>query len=167
MDANEAKLLLQSYLRYKRNYLGVASEYCYAPSEIEDIVAFDEKEIIAVEIKISKNDFLRDFKKPKHTRLENPYHKFYFFVPCELKDFVLEYLKNNGYKSYGVISTNSKGEVYIAQSAKILKGSEHLPSVFHSDRIDELKRLIFRMSSEIIIGKSDLKQLKIRKKVEK
>ncbi|TLD83930.1 hypothetical protein LS70_003740 [Helicobacter sp. MIT 11-5569] len=152
MNANEAKLLLQEYFRYKRKFIGVVSEYSFTLDEIEDIVAFDDKEIIVVEIKISKSDFLKDFKKHKHTYFDKSYHKFYYFVPNDLLDFVLEYLKKAD-GSYGVLSVNTRNEVYIAKSAKTLKGSKYLLSVFHYSEYAKLKSLIQRMSSELIIEK--------------
>ncbi|WP_104722364.1 hypothetical protein [Helicobacter mesocricetorum] len=148
MNANKAKLLLQEYFRYKRGYIGVVSEYSFWLGEIEDIVAFNNKEIVVVEIKLAKNDFLRDFKKAKHSKFKKPYNKFYFFVPNELLGFVLEYLEVNGYKDYGVLSINSNKEIYVAKRANALKGS-CLLNVF-SD-YTTLQSLISRMSSEIII----------------
>lgn len=61
MDANEAKLLLQEYFRYKRQFIGVVSEFSFWLGEIEDIVAFNSEEVVVVEIKISKARFSKRF----------------------------------------------------------------------------------------------------------
>lgn len=114
------KNLLYSYCRSKRGYIGVMSEYRnlfkYGYEEIDDFVAFNEKEIIVVEIKTSKADFLADFKKRKHDLLKEVinhrsykknkgldyilpkgiyYHKFYFCVSQEIQEFALQYIKDN------------------------------------------------------------------------
>ena len=120
LTSKEIKNLLYSYYRSKRGYIGVMSEYRnlfeYGYEEIDDFVAFNEKEIIAVEIKISKADFLADFKKRKHTLLKEVinhrfykknkgldymlpraiyYHKFYFCVSQKMQEFASQYIKDN------------------------------------------------------------------------
>lgn len=120
LTSKEIKTLLYSYCRSKRGYIGVMTEYRnffdYNYEEIDDFVAFNEKEIIAVEIKISKNDFLADFKKKKHDLLKEVinhrfykknkgldymlpkgiyYHKFYFCVNEDLKNFTEDYINEN------------------------------------------------------------------------
>lgn len=64
----------------------------------------------------------------------------------------MQYLKENDYKDYGVLSINGCGEVYVAKSANILKGSTYPSRLFwDSDKTIYLKSLIARMSSEIIV----------------
>lgn len=110
--AFDIKPYLMHYFRFKRGYF-VCSEYAWN-SDIDDIVAFSLDEIIAIEVKISKSDFLADFKKHKwqdEWYFKQPYfNRFYFAMPLHLKDFVLEYLSkpyNNNLHFCGVIAISN------------------------------------------------------------
>jgi hypothetical protein len=89
--------------------------------------------LIEIEVKVDKNDFLKDFEKDKHNyycscrSLENNNHipnKFYYAVPFELKDFVTQYLishsKEKCLNNYGVISFNECDSLYIERRAKFI-----------------------------------------------
>ncbi|MBF7047096.1 hypothetical protein IY804_03255 [Campylobacter volucris] len=54
------------YFKFKRNFIAVSSEYKHN-HYIEDTVAFTHDEIRVVEIKLSKSDFIADFKN-KHAK---------------------------------------------------------------------------------------------------
>lgn len=158
LDSSRIKLLLMEYFRYKKQFFGVVSEYRHHLDEVEDFVAFKNYEIAVVEIKISKSDFLADFKKPKHAPAYKWwYSHFYFCVTEELKDFVLRYLKENGYKNYGVlVANNGNGKPYIS-TARPAKKSEKSKifrlGVFANENRYFLESFIRRVSSEMIIDK--------------
>ncbi|VEJ53307.1 Uncharacterised protein [Campylobacter insulaenigrae] len=116
----EAKLLLMKYLRFKRNFIGVLSEFRHGDFA-EDIVALNQREIIAVEIKLSKNDFLKDFKNKafKHENKDkNFYDKFYFCVPYYIAEFAKNHLKNS---PYGILVINDFKAIVSLKKAKMLK----------------------------------------------
>lgn len=160
LDSARIKLLLMEYFRYKKQFFGVVSEYRHYCDEVEDFVAFKNFDIAVVEIKISKSDFLADFKKPKHTpAYQWWYSHFYFCVTEDLKDFVLEYLKENGYKNYGVlIANNGNGKPYISVARPAKRKENKNSKIFrygllHSENSHFLESLVRRMSSEMIIEK--------------
>jgi hypothetical protein len=108
--------LLQQY-GFKKGYL-VCTEFSYSLG-ISDVFCinkkFEKQDIIDIEIKISKADFLNDFKnkKLKHDQfrliqtkqLKYPHvpTKFYFCVPHELVEFCLNFLTENNFDNYGLI----------------------------------------------------------------
>ncbi len=162
LNSTQIKLVLMEYFRYKKQYIGVVSEYAHYCDEIEDIVAFKNFDIAVVEIKISKSDFLKDFKKPKHSLNCNKiwYSHFYFCVTEELKDFALRYLKENGYKHYGILVANGgNGNPFIstARPAKrfIYNGENKIfrYGLFHRENRYTLEAIIRRMSSELVQNK--------------
>lgn len=106
---------LFSYFRFKAQLNCVTQVRCFY-DDIEDFLAFDENKICCVEIKISKQDFLCDFKNKAKHKSENLYDKFYFCVSRDMVDFTLNYLKQNGYNRYGVIYID-KDEVKFAKKA--------------------------------------------------
>ena len=100
MTANELKTHIIGYLRFKRQIKICATEVNFA-----DIIAYDSKrdKIIEIETKISKQDFLNDFNKPKHKRTNRRPNLFYFGVTHDIRDFVCDYLAKHN-SPYGVIS---------------------------------------------------------------
>lgn len=104
---------------------------------MEDFIAFTENEIICIEIKISKSDFLRDFKtKDKHKSSPN-HDKFYFCVSEEIAAFVDEFVREN-YPSYGVLVATSDGIKSIKQAKKVVPSYKR-----------NFRSLVLRMSSEL------------------
>lgn len=108
------KFQLFKYFRYQRQYTFCCSEAI----NHADISALDSKNLVEVEIKISKQDFLKEFdgkskvKTYKHKVLQGKYkprnryivpNYYYFCVTDEIKDFVLEYLRDKGLNKYGVL----------------------------------------------------------------
>ena len=106
-ESNKIKTALMEYFRYKKGMMLVCSEGI----NNADINALDEKCLIEVEIKISKQDFQKEFKTSlvsniwdlkarKHrnyaTSITSPFYivpnKFYFCVPEEISAWALEYL---------------------------------------------------------------------------
>lgn len=151
LNSTQIKALLFSYFRFKRQFLGVTSEVQFHYSDdIEDFVAFKDDEIIGVEIKVSKNDFLADFKnKNKHKRYltQNflyPFNKFYFCVPVELSDFVEEFLAKN-YPFYGLLIARDN-DIFVKRGAKRLRSKQDVFSFSNRFLRDKLLK---RMSSEL------------------
>lgn len=83
-----------------------------------DILGINEKKMIELEVKISKNDLLSDYRKPKHAQYNRnnyfpsyyearwiPTH-FYYVVPPDLVEVAKEYLIKKEFKSYGIISSD-------------------------------------------------------------
>lgn len=137
IQADTIKVLLFKYFRFKRG-LHCTTETDVFYRDIEDFVAFNDKEIYCVEIKTDKTDFLNDFKtKQKH---KNPmkYDKFYFCVPMFLADFVIEYLKN--YPKYGLIVIGADG-LKVKKNAKQSNKSNMSAAKY--------RYLLLRMSSEL------------------
>ena len=180
LTSKEIKNLLYFYCRSKRGYIGVMSEYRnsfgYGYEEIDDFVAFNEKEIIAVEIKISRSDFLADFKKKKHDLLREVinhrfykknkgldyvpkgiyYHKFYFCVNEDLRDFAEDYLnKNAKYAGLWVAVDNN----IVAIKKPMLLKPKH-----YKDFCDyPLRDFIAKMGSELSYLKGELNEARITK----
>lgn len=153
LDSKQIKALLFSYFRFKRHYLGVLSEYqFFYNDDIEDFIAFRDDEIISVEVKVSKSDFLLDFKnKKKHQENLRHIDKFYFCVPEELSEFAGDFLKRN-FSAYGLlVARDIKGsEIFVAKPAKRLRkklmGYQRILSGANNALRDSL---IQRMSSEL------------------
>lgn len=113
------KLQLMKYFRFDKQYTFVCSE-CINYS---DINALNEDNLIEVEIKISKNDFLNEFngessnKTLKHRVLggdlsPSKYYLipnlYYFCTTPALAPFIEKYLRDNNYKNYGLLVCNEK-----------------------------------------------------------
>lgn len=132
---NFIKLQVMKYFRYTKGYTFVCSE-CINHS---DISAINNTNLVEVEIKISKSDFLAEFKgetynkeykhkvlqglvKPRKSYIVPNYY--YFCVPKELAQFVRDYLKEHGYDKYGVLvcdeyrQYNQRSHIFSAKSAK-------------------------------------------------
>lgn len=77
MTADELKTHIIGYLRFKRQIKLCATEVNFA-----DIIAYDSSrnKLIEIETKVSKQDFLNDFNKPKHKRNNRRANLFYFGV---------------------------------------------------------------------------------------
>lgn len=122
MNSTKIKYALLQYFAFKRGYY-CCTEFNYS-GNISDVFCLDKKgkEIIDIEVKISKQDFLNDFKKKemKHKMFEKNFkekyqhryypNKFYFCVPKELTEYVKTYLTENNKTWYGIIEID---EVYI------------------------------------------------------
>lgn len=153
LTSSKIKALLFSYFRFKRHYLGVLSEYQFFYSDdIEDFIAFKDDEIVCVEIKVSKSDFLADFKnKQKHKNGLSHIDKFYFCVTEELSDFAKDFLEKS-YPAYGLlVARNIKGsEIMVAKTAKRLRKKLMYHQHIFSGSNNALRdSLILRMSSEL------------------
>lgn len=141
------KLQLMKYFRFDRNFIFVCSE-CINKS---DISALNDSYLVEVEIKTSKIDFLREFsgksknKTRKHIALnsgEKPHKNYiipnyyYFCVTPELKDFVQEYLQEQGLNKYGILVCNNKriygqrSHIYSVKTAKKIHNNPPSKTVY-------------------------------------
>ena len=116
-----------------------------------DINAINNKNLVEVEIKTSKSDFLKEFdkkskiKKLKHSRYNKKLtyknyvipNYFYFCVPEDLKCFIETYLKENGYTSYGILVIkekrifNHKSHIEVYKKAKRLHTKPPTLNIFY------------------------------------
>lgn len=167
LDSSRIKSLLFNYFRFQKKFLGVLSEYYNKEfNEVEDFVAFNFDCVIVVEIKTSKNDFIRDFNKSKHEFLKEwlnnqgcteniqgensqrkknlkPYfNKFYFCITKGLEDFVKDFVETSA--NYAGILVAHRDYIIKVREANMIKKKAD----FLEDR-KFVKRLILRMSSEL------------------
>ena len=158
MTADELKTYIIGYLRFKRQIKLCATEVNFA-----DIIAYDSSrnKLIEIETKVSKQDFLNDFNKPKHKRNNRRANLFYFGVTHDIKDFVCEYLAEHN-SPYGVISYDEFAYQHdlIAQRIGVYRGADLL----NNDDNKLIKEdLINRMASEIYGLRSKLYIVKRKK----
>jgi len=146
MESKTLKKALLCYLRFKRGMIYVATECGMFNA---DVLAIKDDKLIEVEIKISKSDFLADFKKPKHESyreadIGTP-HLFYFCVPSDMSDYVLNYINSHNLP-YGVMSVVSKVSSW-KDAVSIVKSAKKI----HNREIGKNTKDIIaaRMSSEI------------------
>lgn len=142
--------------RFNKSFHLVASEVLNA-----DVMVANDKKCVEIEVKISKQDLLDDFKKSKHVKYLN-YNKdtsnglipnqFYFCVPSELVNNALELVKD---LPYGVIRYISSQSVCVEKRAKFIHKEK--PSCY-------LQRVILlRMGSELVNHKLDKLNIKSKK----
>lgn len=126
--------------------LGIADVFCISKS-------FEKQEVIDIEVKISKADFLNDFnnKELKHRQFKQLIEqsideaqtpmKFYFCVPHELTEFCLQYLIENKFDNYGLIEyceiytnyTNNKNVLDLDRCLKVIKKAKKFNTVTEED----------------------------------
>lgn len=156
LNSSIIKALLFDYFRFNKGMLGALSEVRVSKNTYEDFVAFKKDEVVCVEIKISKSDFVQDFKKTKFALKEMNCHKFYYCVPMTLKDFVISYLKEHNKTQFGVLVCDEYLNIITARKAHYLREK---CNIFKDDEKAWVKgnfvmenlayRLIQRMSCEL------------------
>lgn len=132
-ESRKMKLQALWWLRCKKRCAFICTE---GGGYSSDAIGVNEKDMIEVEVKITKEDLRHDFTKPKHRHYyaidtvdqtsENRWvpNFFYFMVPKELVHFAVE-LVNEKKAPYGVI--NSDGMFVVHRAKRIHKrppGSE-------------------------------------------
>jgi len=131
------KAALLHYLRFKRQAY-VATEVGYGLG-IADVMFIPKKDskVHEVECKISKSDFLNEWKKKEHkhsiltTKNNMVVNYFYFCVTKELEDFALEQIKD---KPYGLMIYNElwthknklQEKLWLEESITIVKKAKNL-----------------------------------------
>lgn len=131
--ADDLKIAIMKKYRYDKQFEMSATEV-----EFCDIIItnHDKTPIIEVETKVSWQDFLADFKKPKHHNYSIlkgnciPDY-FYFGVPETLHSRCLEYLNKCQYKHYGLIVYDKKwNDVFTVKPAKKININESQRDLF-------------------------------------
>lgn len=155
ISSNHLKTAVMADLRFNKKCFLVATE---AGIFYADVLGFDGKRLIEVEIKISKQDLLSDLKKDKHKYFSNippddywskyiP-NQFYYCVPRCLVNEALEMTKDF---KYGVIEYN--GGLFndiktVGSFVKIIKPSKFLHKNIAPPDVQRV--LSMRSSSELI-----------------
>lgn len=155
----DLKYYILSYYRYVRHWCVIATEVNTLKSFIADVIASNGQELIEVEIKTSKEDFLKEFntKESKHNlyldydmkhqhKLSKaayqlmPNRMFYAAEP-ELAHFMTNILKGT---PYGVIEVDYHKTIYPAQ---VIKTADQLHSIFPKQLYN---KAIHRATSELV-----------------
>jgi len=151
LDSKQIKTALCHFFRFRKGCKYIATE---AGQFNSDFLAIMKNDLIEVEVKTSRQDFLQDFKKVKHTFYKNPNHKwtpnyFYFAVPKELIE--IAHLKCLGTK-YGVLLIRDR----LLENGRYLEFQEMPTTVKRAQRLTENKAtqdhihyICARMSSEL------------------
>lgn len=117
VTALHIKTTLMSYFRFKRQWITV--DECL----LADVITDTGKEILEVEIKISKYDLWADMKKYKHKyRLHYKKYapnRFYYCVPTELKEEA-EKLVEELNSLYGIIVYRGRNDLWYYRKGKKL-----------------------------------------------
>lgn len=130
MDERKAQRLLESYYIGRRNHALVITNV-YFPYHEADFLTVDKNDYLTeVEIKVSKWDYLNDFKKEeKHEKMRSKKdlsqipNYFYYAVPVDLEQEVMETLGVPDYAGLIILGT---GGCYIKKKCKRL----------HNERMD-------------------------------
>lgn len=141
----EKKVTALLYQKFRfddsRGYFCLTQSSC-GYSDIEDFIAFNKKHCKVIEVKLTKADFLNDFKT-KQKYLDDfqsaGFNYFYFCVPEKLQEFCLKFLEKECPKA-GLIVVNSYGLKAVKRARKV---SNH--------KLSKIERKYFfkRMSSEL------------------
>lgn len=124
MTSFDIKFALLWYFRFRRQWL------CATECHLWDVVAFNDKYIIEVEVKVSKYDLWKgEAKKEKHKiynsassylhDLLSP-NKFYICVPETLMGEAEKWVEATN-KNYGIIICQGHYDIVIRRSAKPIK----------------------------------------------
>ena len=137
---NAIKNAVLAYYRFQRKYPFVATE-CWEC----DVVASDGKRLVDVEVKISWNDYRREFKKTKHTapelaQIPAPNRK-YFAAPTELAHRIAEDA-DAAERGYGVLAIDQHGTVSVVKKGKDIHKAAIQPAA--------LQDIAMRLTSELI-----------------
>jgi len=143
------KAALLHYFRFKRRYIP-ATEVTYG--SIADILAYNDSEVVEVEVKISKANLYREAKEKvrKHAYLKTITHpvkqpnRFYFCVPEVLVEDTIKFANELNDK-YGVMSYSSKCK-WLEDRISVKKVAKSL----HTTYSEILKKYIIkRITSEL------------------
>jgi hypothetical protein len=152
------KASLMSYYRYKRGYICVDECRCMY-SQISDVLVDTGKEIIDVEIKVTKSDLIRgEAKKDKHRAYKvaegkkcHP-NKFILCVPEKLKDVAIEWVKETN-NNYGIViyTPPTNGFRYkradFEHNLHFIKNAKSFNSLYNKEYFQE--RIAKRLSSAL------------------
>lgn len=158
MNSSQLKMCVLCWFRFKKRWKYIATE-CGAFSA--DVVGATEKYLYEVEVKITRRDFLADFKKSKHHIYAEMEHKefgysvggwsknwipnkFFFIVPEYMVEFALKQLEK--YPKYGLLTVKfdnwwNNPEIKAVKQARFLHKNQTSPKA--------IDLITLRMSSEI------------------
>lgn len=150
------KTALLHYLRFKRQaYVATEVDYGLGPADIL-FIPKKENKVYEIECKISKKDFLNEWKKKEHkhkhllpsNNLKINY--FYFCVPKEMSEFALEQVLQRNLP-YGLMIFEEKWKKYsnrknpkleFEESISVLRNAKNLISVKENKYLNELKEKV-------------------------
>lgn len=167
MDSQEIKVAVSHYLRFKRQYEIVATEYRFKVDRkayYADIIAYNDNEVIELEVKISKQDLYAESKKSKHEYYQRGKAKFipnrfYFVLTLELYSNidVRNYIESLNNK-YGIILVAGN---YCDRIVEVRKDAKKL----HDRKPDKeiSKKVIKKLSAENIYLREKLIDLTNKK----
>ncbi|GAG36317.1 unnamed protein product [marine sediment metagenome] len=144
----DIKYALMYYFRFKRQWL------CASECMNNDIMAITDKDIVEVEVKISKYDLWKgEAKKRKHEYMINPSgwslmsmpNRFYICVPIYLEEEARRWV-NQINKKYGIIRYDPQFSKYDAIS--ISKSAISLHNNIANKRIE--RKIMMRVCAENI-----------------
>jgi hypothetical protein len=150
------KTALLHYLRFKRQaFVATEVEYGLGPADILFIPKRESK-VYEIECKISKEDFLNEWRKKEHKHnylIPNNNLKinyFYFCVPKELSEFALEQILQRNLP-YGLMifeekwvkySNRKNSKLEFEKSISILRNAKNLIPMKENKYLKELKEKI-------------------------
>ena len=124
---------------------------------IADILAVTKNMEITyeVEVKVSLNDFKKDFKDKAHKHKfiqrqdKSCPNFFYFCCPQELEEKILENLP----ETYGLMVCDKNQHIYVSKKAKKTKTGHLFNNNYYSD-------IVMRISSELVVRCEQIVQMK-------
>ena len=154
MDSQEIKVAVSHYLRFKRQYNIVGTEYRFQISRkayYADVIACNDDEVIELEIKISKQDLYAESKKNKHEyygrgKAKFVPNRFYFVLTKDLYfDRDVRLYINSLNEKYGIILVDGN---YNDRIVEVKKDSKKL----HDRKPDKeiFKKMIKKITAENI-----------------
>lgn len=151
LKSDEIKTKVLHYLRFKRDYSLVATEAGKKKKNNADVLASNFKDIVEVEVKISKSDLKNDFQKMKHARYASPRtqytpNRFYFAVPKDLVEVALELTEGT---KYGVMEVSDKPlKNYTKESYVTVKKAAQVLKEKYCKKLEH--EMLMRLSSEML-----------------
>lgn len=142
MTAHQVKNEMLKYWRFQRKYNYIATEYMD-----RDVIVSNGISLVEIEVKVSYQDFLREWKKRKHRtsipHTSNVHPHYYFFAVPDgyLGHQIATYLMEHKLP-FGLFTVQDEQGLYRVRPAKRL----------HSNPIEQhvLKGIVQRMGSELL-----------------
>ncbi|MFA5196463.1 MAG: hypothetical protein WC401_11750 [Bacteroidales bacterium] len=161
---DEIKYLLLQQYGFKKGFF-VCTELSYSLG-ISDVFCIskniEKKDIIDIEVKVSKSDFLNDFRNKdiKHFTFRNLIlnkthsysrypSKFYFCVPEEITEYCLSYINKNRLSYYGLIQY--KPVFYKSYNEKYLNVDSCLSVVKKAKRFNDITENDYNFFKDLMI----------------
>lgn len=147
ISADDIKNIIVHYYIEKRKFLCAVTEFKLG-GNIADVLAINDNEIVEIEVKISKQDFLNDFKKEKHNLSLKAANRFYYAIPEHLYNFVCSYLEKHNYNDIGIIIINKNLNVVIKKPAELIQDNY----IVNNDYL--IKKVLTKLSLDSVKNKS-------------